>query len=358
MASRLWWFLPLLLDTVAGSPAWPRFSWSSVPTFYHSCNLSGRFTDEAISFMARFPLVTVEKGQGVRDPTDRRYAEEKILETLRRVKAVDANVSTIFYYNSIMDWPFYRLHHDFVVHPQWWLKRPGGSVCRQMGDCSFPNCTGLLAFDFAQTAARDFWARECLNMTRSGFVDGCFSDRAPDTPCGAGADYQEGHVLVHQQLQARLGGGLLIANAGVDMPGVSGAMIEFFGPDEESIQKLLRSVALGKVVLAHAQCGGGGAAITDSLAAFLVAAGPYSYYGCSNGWSVQTDPITQAWRPEYNQALGVPRGPAVKVSGIYRRTFIHEAGATEVTFDTTEKEGFIRWAGGRPSSLPDSTLLV
>ena len=36
-----------------------------VPVFYHSCNFTGPYTDEAIKTVAKFPFVTIEKGQGV-----------------------------------------------------------------------------------------------------------------------------------------------------------------------------------------------------------------------------------------------------------------------------------------------------
>jgi hypothetical protein len=46
---------------------------------------------------------TIEKGQGVTlGSSPGNYAEDKILDTLRRVKAIDPNISTIFYYNSIL----------------------------------------------------------------------------------------------------------------------------------------------------------------------------------------------------------------------------------------------------------------
>ena len=41
------------------------------------------------------------------------------------------------------------------------------------------NHTDILVFDFAQQVVRDFWASECVNMTQTGVVDGCFSDRSP-----------------------------------------------------------------------------------------------------------------------------------------------------------------------------------
>ena len=36
-----------------------------VPVFYHSCNFTGPYTDEALKTVAKFPFVTIEKGQGV-----------------------------------------------------------------------------------------------------------------------------------------------------------------------------------------------------------------------------------------------------------------------------------------------------
>ena len=46
---------------------------------------------------------TIEKGQGVTlGSSPGNYAEDKIVDTLRRVKAIDPNISTIFYYNSIL----------------------------------------------------------------------------------------------------------------------------------------------------------------------------------------------------------------------------------------------------------------
>ena len=46
---------------VAATPRMPKFSWDTVPVFYHSCNYSGPFSAEAVSVIARFPLVVVEK---------------------------------------------------------------------------------------------------------------------------------------------------------------------------------------------------------------------------------------------------------------------------------------------------------
>ena len=64
------------------------------------------------------------------------YAEDKIVDTLRRVKAIDPNISTVFYYNSVLDWPFYKLHAEFLQHPDCSLPQspvPPHSRCHPLG---------------------------------------------------------------------------------------------------------------------------------------------------------------------------------------------------------------------------------
>jgi hypothetical protein len=53
------------LAVTTAVPSWPRFSWDTVPVFYHSCNFTGDYTAEGIAIMAkvRAPL---------RHPTPRR----------------------------------------------------------------------------------------------------------------------------------------------------------------------------------------------------------------------------------------------------------------------------------------------
>jgi hypothetical protein len=354
------------LAVATAVPSWPRFSWDTVPVFYHSCNFTGPYTADAVAVMAKFPMVTVEKGQGVQDATDPRRAEDKILEVLAAVKAVDANISTIFYYNSILDWPFYQLHHDFLQHPEWWVRDTQGAVCRMNGDGTFPNHTDMLSFDFTQEGARAFWASECYNMTQTGVVDGCFSDRSVGNPGKScvlpnKTAFEAGHLLVHQQLQALIGDGPLIANAGLDMPGVNAVQLEGFKADNRSIALLLEAVAHGKITEAHAGYGEDGSAddhcskgITNSLAAFLIGAGPRCYYACSRGWKVQEDPVADAWRPEYDKQLGAPKGAATldHAAGVWTREFAAAAGTTTVTFAIKGGVGHIDWAGDPPTPAP------
>jgi hypothetical protein len=47
--------------SVAYEPKWPRFSWDTVPVFYHSCNFTGPYTDAALQIVAKFPFVVREQ---------------------------------------------------------------------------------------------------------------------------------------------------------------------------------------------------------------------------------------------------------------------------------------------------------
>ena len=46
-------------------PSWPRFSWDTVPVFYHSCNFTGDYTDDALKIITKFPMVSRLQVQAV-----------------------------------------------------------------------------------------------------------------------------------------------------------------------------------------------------------------------------------------------------------------------------------------------------
>merc|ERR1712032_168433 len=80
----------------------------------------------------------------------------------------------------------------------------------------------------------------------------------------------------------------------------------------------------------------------NNLAAFLVAAGPYSYYMCG-GW----DNAKVAWYPVYDFPLGEPLSNATFIDGVYTRKF---KSGTVAIFDTTTETGRILWAGSSSTS--------
>ena len=118
------WILTVLSVPGASSSAYtprgPRFSWDTIPCFFHSSNSSGPMSSASLALMAKFPMVTIEKFQGAcahrDDASPACKQEEVIVDVLRKVKALNSNVSTIFYYNSVLDFPQYKLHQELLAH--------------------------------------------------------------------------------------------------------------------------------------------------------------------------------------------------------------------------------------------------
>ena len=76
------------------------------------------------------------------------------------------------------------------------------------------------------------------------------------------------------------------------------------------------------------------------IAAFLIGAGAYFYFGCGNWISERdgTEPFIRC--PEYDKPLGAPKDPAQYNGGVWTRSF---ASGTKVMFDTKRNKGIINW---------------
>lgn len=276
--------------------------------------------EQAFTYMAKFPMVTIEKFQGPcaaksMPPSDTCHQEEIIIDVLRRVKAVNSNVCTIFYMNSILNFPQYDLSEGFVAnHAALSLHDSSGTLIGEGGGGK----QNMTVFDFQQSAARELWAGTCIHATQTGFVDGCFADRAIDvqkfetsgqiTPAQRAA-FDEGHWNMLAQLQATIGAGPIIANHAYNLSGVGAAMIEFGKADIATVEYIQESAANGKVTQAHF-----GSINNDTMATFLIAAGANCYIG-AGGWSIrgeQMSTVADRWLPQYyERPLGEPLSDAI-----------------------------------------------
>ena len=166
------------------------FSWDTVPVFFHSDNVTGAFAEEAIEFLAtKFASVTIEKYQGpdaggqnkVWKPNGgpvKCCEEDRIAATFRRLKAINENVTTILYLNSLLDFPQYRLHSQLKQRPELWLNTSDGLPLLVSGD-GHPHAD-LMAYDMRKPEVARLFKDACLQYTQDGTVDGCFIDRAID----------------------------------------------------------------------------------------------------------------------------------------------------------------------------------
>jgi len=355
----------------------PAHSWDTLGTmsFFHACNESGPFSDRALDTITKFPLVTIEKGQGFRDTDCTKYgapsapcAEEKIIQQCAAVKKRNGSIATVFYYNAVLSWYFY--HMDVVMHasPQFALNDSfSHKPVLAPGDKTFnPPKAGMLVFDHSSAGLREYWKSVCINATQTGFVDGCFSDSSQASSHGTSrhlnaadnAAYEAGKIQTMTELTEFFGGeagqpyagshGVVIGKA-VNQSGINAMMIEMFRATEDGIVELMEAAAKGWLVQAHASVDTKPStagcndltAMTDLAAAFLIGAGDDSYFGSGPWISPGIGDVEQRWCPALmERPLGRPLALATKTGTVWERNF---TSGTRVRFDTRVNSGAISW---------------
>lgn len=356
-------------------PQAPHFSWDTLPVFVHTSNCSGPASDHAIETLARFSLVTIEKFQGAcanTNPGPECHQEDAIIDTLKRVRQVNPKATTIFYYNSVINFVQYAFQGKGFPDKQLLRNAKGKLITvNHRGDQS--------VFDFGQAAAREEWIAECVNATKTGWVDGCFVDRAMDgAPCCKTEDsglpaptgcaqtsspmtpaqctaYRQGHFDAINNLTAAIAPGPVIGNHAYTtnphlypLLNLTGSMTEGIPTTEGGLEMLRWHAERGLAFQAHkSTCPHPGAERTDVLAHFLIGAGELAYFGCG-GWDTSGNNASawdSRWFEEFERPLGAPVADGVKnnKTGTWTRSFKSKAGTTKVSWNEATG-GKIDWA--------------
>lgn len=379
--------------------ALPPHGWDTVghKLFIHGCKATGLFNSNELHLAARFPLMTVEKGQGLELPG---YADDKMAaiaaqwKEARRAQQLPEGWA-LFYLNAHFDWPFFAIHEQMEAHPIWAVQSNRavmGDPCLQHGDPSFPQpAGGMLLFNHSRDDVRAAFVNACVNATEHGF-DGCFIDSAaPATDAGltgyarkcnttveAVKAVTDGKLKVMAELQAAVGDAKLIVAKDSYVGGSEQQVNSIFPLDtfcscytcnwttshnpkfrsgkmtyaEVCQTQILEAIKLGRrgqVVLLHGEVNhalvgdpaGLAADFEFALAAFLVAASDTSFFGYSNGWYYNGT----EWHDEYDHKLGAPSGPAVQGVGAANMTWFREFGSgTTVHIDVLHKRADIEWS--------------
>ena len=212
---------------------------------------------------------------------------------------------------------------------------------------------GQYVIDLSNPEVRLWWQNNCLNATKYADGDGCFCDSSqvknftfyPNPPESEMKAWDGGLLNLTREVQKALGNDNLLIGKVLNQSYVKGVQIEFFRPNNDSINELMLGVSVGQVVQAHVPvfvpCSSD---LTDYIAAFLIGAGEYSYFNCGNWNATGSDTTPLTWRPEYDKPLGAPKGPAEYNSGVWTRSFM---SGTVVTFDIKGKrgeKGTIEWS--------------
>ena len=125
--------------------ALPPHGWETVgqKLFIHGCKAEGLFNASELALAAKFALMTVEKGQGLKLPG---FADDKMAAIAQQWKDERRRLAlpegwALFYINAHFDWPFFAIHEQMLEHPEWAVQANGaasGDPCLQHGDPSFP----------------------------------------------------------------------------------------------------------------------------------------------------------------------------------------------------------------------------
>lgn len=352
----------------------PQFSWRTVPVFAETSNISGVFDDSALRTLAKFPLFVAEKAY---DYPANGYAEDKLLRLTKRLRALNPNITLVFYYNANLDLTDYRLHAITASHrPNWWLRNSSGSVFVAPIDGgpgnrpSFPynaNGGGVPVFDFTVPAMRRAWVQECLNMTSpsspktQGFFDGCMVDRWDRTPFHkhrlppgytraalerwtAGRDAATSELAVYARKSS-----MYLVGEGDNVSAVSDP--GYGGGGKAALEQQLQHAAHGVGVLASYKPQSNASRFISQLAKFLVGAAVGHYFGAGS-WTVNhTSREGVSWHDEYDLPLGPPLGNAEKMDDVWYRRF---AFGTNVTYNEKQDSGTIEWGTFPPTAASHS----
>lgn len=325
----------------------PPFSWDTLPVFHHGSNQSGIYSDEAIETLAKFPMVVIEKWQDIRG-SDNKTEDERIMFEGRRIKAMNPNVSVIFYYNAVCDFQQYAQGPKFLQHPEYWLRDSAGAPVN-MSCAGFKNLGP--APDFSVKGARDLFIASCADAAKTGAVDGCFVDRyltnvSSKLSAQTQVSYWAGKRLMLQELQAAVPGPVASNHMCNDPPssyvdGVYGCEVETLQNSEKQVTNLQEAGRRGVVVEAVAKkCTNTKVDVAD-LATFLLGAGKYAYLACVNGWDKDGSHGVR-WYPEFDHPLGEPEGEAVKgADGAWTRRF---KSGTIASAHFGKKKFSVQWA--------------
>ena len=372
-------FLLVLATAVSSCPTchFPQHSWNTVPAFFHSSQHSspandGTFTEAALTTIAKFPMVTIEKWQGD-EVEPYMYEDVAMINAARQVKAKSPNTTVVVWFDSFRIYTAdYALNPDINSNcgdghfrPAAFLET-GGHPSRKTGDPTsiylLKNTSGLPAlepwsgchiFDHTQQLARDYWTGMCFNMTLSGVVDGCGADASWQNGWDQKADWhlsdstasawRDGHAQMMRQTTAALQpGGILLGKQPYEIGDyVNGALHEGCDPSNETIITLMNLTAQAFDKPTVYQCHTTEFSI-DSLAAFLIGAGPGHYYGTGGWMETESDDMSSHRPVEFDKALGDPLGAGMYDGySTWTRSF---ASGTKVMFNAKTQKGTINWS--------------
>ena len=351
---------------------YPPFSWDKVPVYIHSGNNLG-LSDEEVEFIATHSdFYCFEKNHCL---STHGSAEAGHEFDAQRIKAINPDITLLYYWNTFLDYPFTEANQVYESHPEWWLYYQDGTLDLKSGRHK--------RYDLSNPEVREWWAEEVRKAVTLGSCDGVFMDAFPQITSEANIDLwgqekydsiQDGLIELIRLTREKTDSSALLMYNGVRntddrefgmeyLDLCDAAAIEHFdqfsSTSKESIQRDMEAVMeagrQGKVIILKTFPGFNWTQsekmaepyedlleearenITFPLACYLVAAQPYSYFNYS--WGYRASFGTLEWYDELDRPLGEPLGDAVKDGWEYTREFEH----VKVWVNIETKEARIEW---------------
>ena len=362
----------------------PNTSWATVPVVYIS-GMKQRRSKEEFTYLAKYRIVITTKretdGAVVNCTAPGCEHQERIqASVLAGVKAVNPNVFTGAYINSMLDFGVCSMAARYAAYPRLCVTNASsGLPATFTGDGpSTKNKTGVFAFDVSTAAGRAPWLDTVSWLVATGAVDSIFADKSevsagfgvcnrpdPNPDCVA---HKSDPTFLCQDVCIDLGAtgaaafnagkAALFAQAAALLPSkaiwlhketasfYNGTTLYVpFRPTVKLVDYFVGLEGQYETVMAWVDdpgCPPNSAALNSTLAAFLLVAWKGMFLQCTpyGGGSGKS-----AWRTEYERALGPPLGPANRTGVVHTRTF---ASGTTVSYDFRTKVGQINWGGSTP----------
>jgi hypothetical protein len=335
----------------------PNTSLATVPVAYYGGNAARRGTAN-IEMLSRMRVCMLEKweghcwqdclGNGTGSPQCSAgcAAENAILDTAQRIKAINPAVSVLLYFNTMLAFPFYSATGRFEAANALTLDMNTHKPISIRND---EGMEGIFIYGFEQPVGQQLFIEAVKNWTSTGVIDGIFADKwASGAQVTAAGQWQfcnhnicgnvteptarawnEGKAKVLAALTTEIGEGPVYSNDGphpfppFTLAPSGGALVSDFSgnvirPDalmDGDPRVLVRYVADNLKLHRYLYCTSTGdqkwyvdpnAPATllsqcsdDCLARFLLAVLPGAFLG------------TNGWDDDYGRPLGDPLGPAV-----------------------------------------------
>lgn len=358
-------------------PLRPHFSWDTVPQWL-IVRKATAYTQNELKILAGAPVVIFEKANGFQDSGD---VERGVLRASSAVKKLNPKVTTLFYWNAVINYPNYKANQAFNLNKDRWTLVEAGVPALIRGRHRIYN---LLDVD-----QQSWWITTAKNVASHHAIDGIFVDSIVKTggaddgrkPIYPSSSYGKAFIATATRLKDELGDKLLIGNAirvsepksnMIHLKYLDGSYVErwdrpigginYSSYVANGMKAISEALADKKIILfnssppqldrdrhwlKYADYASREKWMNEQiqfpLAVFLMVAEEGAYFHWGTGPNVASVPQMDVWRndiyEEMRRPLGKPLGPARRNGNIFTRRFKY----LDVKLDLDRRKAAFYW---------------